>query len=134
MRDRRGRLDRREFLSQAGVGGALLAAGSPLGASAAAGAAPPGKDVDRQALRGIFTAPPEGGKPMTRWWWFGGAVTPEEITRELTLMREAGLRGVELQPVYPVEVDNPQRGVRNVRYFSQEWFDLLRHTARETKR
>jgi hypothetical protein len=71
---------------------------------------------------------------MTRWWWFGGAITPDEITRELTLMRAAGLRGVEIQPVYPLEVDNPKRGIRNVRYFSQEWFDLLRHTARETRR
>src|SRR3989304_8380578 len=105
MRDRRGRLGRREFLSRAGLGGALLAAGSPLGASAAAGAAPPGKDVDRQALRGIFTAPPEGGKPMTRWWWFGGAVTPEEITRELTFMKQAGLRGAEIQPGDPLAKD-----------------------------
>jgi hypothetical protein len=71
---------------------------------------------------------------MTRWWWFGGAVTPDEITRELTLMKEAGLRGVELQPVYPVEVDDPQRGVRNIRYFSQDWFDQLRHTAKEATR
>ncbi|HKS97217.1 MAG TPA: glycosyl hydrolase, partial [Terriglobia bacterium] len=71
---------------------------------------------------------------MTRWWWFGGAVTREEITRELTLMREAGLKGVELQPVYPVEVDDPARGIRNTRYFSPEWFDLLRHTVEETRR
>jgi hypothetical protein len=71
---------------------------------------------------------------MTRWWWFGGAATPEEITRELTLMSESGLRGVELQPVYPLEVDDPKRRIRNIRYFSAEWFDLLRHTARETRR
>jgi hypothetical protein len=71
---------------------------------------------------------------MTRWWWFGGAATPEEITRELTLMSESGLRGVELQPVYPLEVDDPKRGIRNIRYFSSEWFDLLRHTIKETRR
>jgi len=134
MRDRRGRLDRREFLSQAGLGGALLAAGSPLGASAAAGAAPPGKDVDRQALRGIFTAPPEGGKPMTRWWWFGGAVTPEEITRELTFMKQAGLRGAEIQPVYPIAMDDPARGIRNLNYFSEEFLAVLRHAVREARR
>jgi hypothetical protein len=71
---------------------------------------------------------------MTRWWWFGGAATPEEITRELSLMSESGLRGVELQPVYPLEVDDPKRGIRNIRYFSSEWFDLLRHTTKETHR
>jgi hypothetical protein len=71
---------------------------------------------------------------MTRWWWFGGAVTPEEITRELTMMRDAGLRGVELQPVYPVAVDNEKLGIRNTRYFSPEWFRLLRHTLAESRR
>jgi hypothetical protein len=71
---------------------------------------------------------------MTRWWWFGGAATPEEITRELSLMSESGLRGVELQPIYPLEVDDPERGIRNIRYFSSEWFDLLRHTTKETRR
>jgi hypothetical protein len=50
---------------------------------------------------------------LARWWWFGGAMTREEITRELTFMRDAGLEGVEFQPVYPVAVDNPQLGIRN---------------------
>jgi alpha-L-rhamnosidase len=85
-------------------------------------------------LRTVFLQPPESARPMTRWWWFGGAITPEEITRELTLMREAGIGGVELQPVYPLEVDDPQRGIRNTRYFSEEFNELLRHTVRETRR
>ena len=71
---------------------------------------------------------------MTRWWWFGGAVTPAEITRELEFMREAGIRGVELQPVYPLEVDDAQRGIRNLRFFAEEFIDLLKHTVRETRR
>jgi alpha-L-rhamnosidase len=72
--------------------------------------------------------------PMTRWRWFGGAITPEEITRELTFMRDAGLGGVELQPVYPVSIDDPKLGIRNTPYFSDRWFDLMRHVARETAR
>jgi hypothetical protein len=31
-------------------------------------------------------------------------------------------------------VDDPERNIRNVRYFSREWFDLLRHTAKEAQR
>jgi hypothetical protein len=85
-------------------------------------------------LRDLFLNPSPSARPMTRWWWFGGAVTPEEITRELRLMSESGLRGVELQPVYPLEIDDPARGIRNIRYFSAEWFDLLRHTIKETRR
>ncbi len=89
---------------------------------------------DSAALKEAFLHPPQDAKPMTRWWWFGGAATPEEITRELTMMRDAGLRGVELQPVYPVAVDDAKRGIHNVRYFSPEWFRLLRHTLEETQR
>ncbi len=86
------------------------------------------------ALKRTFLNPAFNTRPMTRWWWFGGAATPEEITRELTLMRDAGLRGVELEPMYPLEIDDPQREIRNIRYFSPEWFDLLRHTVKETRR
>jgi hypothetical protein len=31
-------------------------------------------------------------------------------------------------------VDDPARGVRNIRYFSEEWYALLRHTVREGRR
>ncbi len=86
------------------------------------------------ALKNTFLNPAYAARPMTRWWWFGGAATAEEITRELTLMHDAGLRGVELEPMYPVETDDPKRGIRNIRYFSPEWFDLLRHTVQETRR
>ena len=78
--------------------------------------------------------PPHAAKPMTRWWWFGGAVTPEEITRELVFMKEAGLRGAEIQPVYPIEVDDAARGIRNLRYYTDEWFAVLRHAATEARR
>lgn len=114
---------RREFLARTGVAGLALA-GSRVGNATAQGNSSesrpqqvPGDDHIK-TLQAAFSSPPEAAKPMTRWWWFGGAITPDEIARELTLMRAAGLRGVEIQPVYPVEIDNPQRGIRNVRYFS----------------
>lgn len=128
---------RREFLL--GTASASLLLSSSQGVRAGAESDNPmpasvSSSGEIDALRRAFLNPPQAAKPMTRWWWFGGAVTPEEITRELTLMRDAGLRGVELQPVYPLAIDDPKRGIRNVRYFTPEWFDLLRHTLRETKR
>ena len=130
---------RRQFICQSGKAGIALATAWST-PTLAAGSAPvslpenasPGGEPAR--LRDLFLNPPQSARPMTRWWWFGGAATPEEITRELSLMSESGLRGVELQPVYPLEVDDPKRGIRNIRYFSPEWFDLLRHTIRETRR
>jgi hypothetical protein len=49
-----------------------------------------------------FRTPPRDAAPMMRWWWFGPAQTPERIRRELTAMRDAGLRGAEVSYVYPM--------------------------------
>jgi hypothetical protein len=125
-------LTRREFLSRTAQSGLAIPA---LSAAFAAGA-PSTQSTggsSLESLRQLFAKPPDAAKPMTRWWWFA-AVTPEEITRELTFMRDAGLRGAEIQPVYPVTTDDPSRGVRNLRYYSPEWWDVVRHTVREAKR
>jgi hypothetical protein len=109
-------------------------AANPFGPAAEAGEAETPSTGDLEALRQTFLHPPDSARPMTRWWWFGGAVTPQEITRELTHMRDAGLRGAEIQPVYPLEVDDPERGIHNIPYFSREWFEVLAHTVREARR
>lgn len=130
-------LTRRAFLRTAARVAAVSAA-LPFSAAASAaagqGVVPRDPRGDLRRLRALLEDPPHDAKPMTRWWWFGGAVTPAEITRELTFMKDAGLRGAEIQPLYPVEVDDPARGVRHIRYFSPEWFDVLRHTVREARR
>lgn len=41
--------------------------------------------------------------PMMRWWWFGPAVERTELDRELTAMAEAGIGGVEVAFVYPLD-------------------------------
>jgi alpha-L-rhamnosidase len=126
-------LSRRAFLAHAGGALVLSAVPAPITAeSQIATPSPSSSTLD--TLRAIFAAPPDTAKPMTRWWWFGGAVTPEEITRELTFMKDAGLRGAEIQPVYPVAVDDPARGIRHLRYFTAEWVDVLGHTIREARR
>jgi hypothetical protein len=125
---------RRRFLS--GAGSLAFYLGSGLGRVHAspgpATSASSGPDVLR--LDQLFREPPLAARPMTRWWWFGGAVTPAEITRELTFMQEAGLGGAEIQPLYPLAVDDAARGIRNIRYFSEEWYEVLRHTIREGQR
>ncbi|MEJ2083423.1 MAG: glycosyl hydrolase, partial [Acidobacteriota bacterium] len=69
--------------------------------------------------------PPLSCRPKTRWWWYGGAVTRAEIARELETMRDAGIGGAEIQPVYPVAVDDPDNGIVNIPFFSARWYDLL---------
>jgi glycosyl hydrolase family 106( putative alpha-L-rhamnosidase) len=128
------RLSRRLFLSRASQALLLAEGGRRAAAFPAPGDSPSPAAGDVARLRRLFGDPPPSARPMTRWWWFGGAVRPDEITRELTFMRDAGLRGAEIQPVYPVAVDDPDRGIKNLRYFSDEWFGVLRHAVREARR
>lgn len=44
-------------------------------------------------------------------------------------MRAAGIGGVEIQPVYPLTLDDPSNGIRNLRFLSPEFFEALRFTA-----
>ena len=66
---------------------------------------------------------------MVRWWWFGPAVTKPELEREMRSMKEGGIGGFEVQPTYPLTLDDPQRGLRNFPYLSDEFLDDLRFTA-----
>ena len=100
---------------------ALLAAGSIIAPAAA-----PGSIAE---LRQAFEHPPDDARIMMRWWWFGPAVTKPEIERELRLMKEGGIGGVEVQPVYPLALDDPEQGIRNLPYLSDDFIDALRFTA-----
>jgi hypothetical protein len=84
-------------------------------------------------LRKTFEHPPDDARIMMRWWWFGPSVTKEEIERELRVMKEGGIGGVEVQPVYPLLPDDPAKGIRNLPYLSDEFLDMLKFTAEKCK-
>lgn len=73
--------------------------------------------------------PPKEAKGFTRWWWYGCAVTKEEISRQLKLMSDANIGGVEIQVLYPVSKDDTSKGIKNIPYFSPEFFDVINHTV-----
>ena len=58
--------------------------------------------------RALLDAPPKSARGFTRWWWYGCCVEKDEILRELDFMKEAGIGGVELQILYPVQADDPE--------------------------
>lgn len=73
-----------------------------------------------------FAEPPSDARPMMRWWWFGPSVVDEELDRELHAMRDAGIGGVEIQPVYPLSLDDPAKGIKNLAYLSPEFLRSVR--------
>lgn len=64
-----------------------------------------------------------------RWWWFGPAVTRHELQRELEVMKAGGIGGVEIQPVYPLALDNPEQKIRNLQFLSADFLDSLKFAA-----
>lgn len=81
----------------------------------------------------ILQVPPPEARILMRWWWFGPAVTEQELARELQAMRAAGIGGVEIQPVYPLAVDDPEQGFRNLRFLSQEFLEALQFVSRRAR-
>ncbi|MDQ3011256.1 MAG: hypothetical protein M3X11_11205, partial [Acidobacteriota bacterium] len=63
-------------------------------------------------LQRSFERPPDDARIMMRWWWYGPAVTKAELEREMRVMKESGIGGFEVQPVYPVTMDNAGAGVK----------------------
>ena len=72
-----------------------------------------------------LASPPPEARPMMRWWWFGPAVTKPELEREIRAMKSGGFGGFEIQPVYPMELDDAARAIKNVAYLSKEFLDAV---------
>ncbi len=84
-------------------------------------------------LRQSFVSPPDDARIMMRWWWFGSAVTKPELEREMRLMKEGGIGGFEVQPVYPLLPDDPLAGIKNIPYLSDEFIEMLKFTSEKSK-
>lgn len=85
-------------------------------------------------LEKSFQSPPNDARVMMRWWWFGPAVTKPELLRELEQMKAGGIGGFEIQPVYPLALDDPQTGFRNLPYLSPEFLDNVRYVNEQAHR
>ena len=86
-------------------------------------------NTDVAELQRQFQTPPDDSRIMMRWWWYGPAVTNAELEREMRLMKEGGIGGFEVQPVYPVAMDDDAAGIKNLPFLSDEFIQALRFTA-----
>ncbi len=107
--------------------GVLFAALAALGASLSATQVSSNDDL--ATLRRAFDAPPDDARIMMRWWWFGPQVTDEELGRELQAMKDAGIGGVEVQPVYPVALDDAANGLKTEPFLSDAFLAHLKFAA-----
>src|SRR5215467_719419 len=80
-------------------------------------------------VRRGFGNPPDDARIMMRWWWFGPSVTKAQLEREMRLMKEGGIGGFEVQPVYPLALDDETNGVKTSPFLSDEFLRLLRFAA-----
>ena len=84
-------------------------------------------------LERSFKDPSADARIMVRWWWFGPAVDKRELQREMLRMKEGGIGGFEVQPVYPLALDDPKHGFDNHPYLSDEFLDALRFASEKAK-
>jgi len=77
-----------------------------------------------------FKKPSMTSRPFVRWWWNGDKVAQSELVRELRLLRDAGIGGVEINPIaFPDRTAD--MGIPSVEWLSPPWLELLRFTLEE---
>ena len=87
-----------------------------------------------ETLRKNFVNPPNEARPMVRWWWFGAAVVKPEILRELQQMKADGIQGAELAFEYPIVLDDPAKGLKNLPFLSPEMLDDVNYAQAEGRK
>jgi hypothetical protein len=120
-------MDRRSFIIQSSLvtGGMVL-----LPSFAYAGNTANTNPVN---LYELFKNPAASCHPFVRWWWNGDKIQAKELVRELQLLKEAGIGGVEINPVkFPEDTDD--LGVEPLQWLSDEWIDMLQVAFDEAKR
>ncbi|MBC7615262.1 MAG: glycoside hydrolase family 2, partial [Pedobacter sp.] len=90
-------------------------------------------EVSKDDLYRLFKNPTANYRPFVRWWWNGNKIEKSELTRELKILKDAGIGGVEINPIsFPSNTDD--MGIPSVEWLSDEWIDLLKFALEEAKR
>lgn len=99
----------------------------------ATGIAGAGKPLSDKQIYTHFQNPDNRYRPFVRWWWNGDAVEAKELVRELHLLKDAGIGGVEINPIsMPGGVDRGNH--KTLTWLSDEWIDMLKVVFDEADR
>jgi len=75
----------------------------------------------------LFRNPGLKYHPYVRWWWNGNKVEAEELIREIRLLKDAGIGGVEINPVeFPTRFEGDDLGRPSLKWLSDAWIDMLK--------
>lgn len=86
-----------------------------------------------KTLYQTFQHPEMRYHPFVRWWWNGDKVDSAELVRELHLLKDAGIGGVEINPIeFPAYAD--AMGKPSLIWLSDEWIDMLRVVFNEAQK
>lgn len=81
--------------------------------------------LSSRQLYSQFQNPDTRYRPFVRWWWNGDRVNAGELVRELHVMKEAGIGGVEINPIsFPAGDDTLD--TKALKWLSDEWIDMLK--------
>ncbi len=72
-------------------------------------------------------------RPWVRWWWNGDKVEASEIVRELHVLKEAGIGGVEINPIEFPSKRCDDLSIPSLTWLSDEWIEALGMALREAK-
>lgn len=80
--------------------------------------------TQKSSLFDTFSNPETKYRLQVRWWWNGNKLTDHEIRRELDVMKDAGIGGVEINPIaYP---GGDSIGIPTLRVYSPEWSQMVK--------
>ena len=86
---------------------------------------PKNEGLSTEQLYAEFQQPASEYRPFVRWWWNGDKVESDELVRELRILKEAGIGGVEINPIaFPSYCDSI--GKASLQWLSPEWIDMLK--------
>ena len=125
-------MKRRTFIFQSAIFSAGCVAAYPISAT--------GNNLSRQKqiqsdtdLYKLFKDPGSVYRPFVRWWWNGDKVESKELIRELHLLKEAGIGGVEINPIsFPTTGDS--LGKKSLTWLGTEWIEMLQVVFAEAKK
>jgi len=86
--------------------------------------------AETDELDARFSDPTEESKPWCYWYWLGGDITAEGITRDLESMAEVGIKKAFTASIG----GRPREGRPHVEILTPEWMELFRHALREAHR